>query len=82
MLAVTLLLVFLAGTMCWSVAFSGSPRPTLSAIVGNGAILTLLFLSMQPARLAQAEIGLGAAAVPLMSLVMIVRPRRWFKHHG
>jgi hypothetical protein len=82
LLAFMLLLLFAAGTMCWSVALSGSPRPTLTAIVGNGAIMTLLFLSMQPARLAQAEIGLGAAEVPLMSLVIIDRPRRWFRHHG
>ncbi len=82
MLAVTLLLVFLAGTICWSVALSGNLLPTLPAIVGNGAIMTLLFLSMQPTRLVRAEIGLGAAVVPLMSLVIIVRPNRWIRRHG
>jgi len=34
-----------------------------------------LFLSMQPARVAKTEIGLGAAVFPLMALVLIDRPR-------
>jgi hypothetical protein len=82
MLAVTLLLMFLAGTMCWSVALSGSLRPTLPATLGNGAIMTLLFLSLQPSPLVKAEIGLGAAEIPLMALVIIARPGRWSGRHG
>jgi len=73
--AAMLLLIFLGSTVCWSVALSGSPRPTLLAIAGNAAVMSVLFLSMQPARVAKTEIGLGAAVFPLMALVLIDRPR-------
>lgn len=70
-LTVLLLLLFVGGTICWSVALSRHSRPTLLAIVGNGAIMTLLFLSMQPARVAKEELGRVAALVPLMSLFVV-----------
>ncbi len=73
--AIMLLLIFLGSTVCWSVTISGSPRPTLLAIAGNAAVLGVLFLSMQPARVAKTEIGFDAAVFPLMALVLIDRPR-------
>jgi hypothetical protein len=65
------LLVFAASTICWSVAFSGSPRPSLLAIAGNAAAMSLLFLSMQPSRVAKAEILFSAAEIPLMALLVL-----------
>jgi len=73
--AAMLLLIFLGSTVCWSVAVSGSPRPSLMAIACNAAVMSVLFLSMQPARVAKTEIGLDAAVFPLMALVLIDRPR-------
>ena len=71
LLTVILFLVFVGATICWSVAFTGSARPTWAAIAGNGAVLTLLFLSMQPARVAKHEIVLVSAFVPIASLFLV-----------
>lgn len=71
LLTMTLLLMFVGAAICASVALSGSPRSTLFAISGNGAILTLLFLSMQPARVARKEIVFVAAVVPITSLFVV-----------
>lgn len=73
--ALVLLLVFAIGTIFWSIALSGSRRPVQLALVGNGVMMTLLFLSLQPARLAEAEIGIGAAGIPLISLLLSDMPR-------
>ncbi len=71
LLTVILLLVFVGATICWSVAISGSARPTWAAIAGNGVVLNLLFLSMQPAHVAKEEIVLVSAFVPIASLFLV-----------
>jgi hypothetical protein len=41
------------------------------ALVGNGAMMTLLFVSLQPRPVAAAEVGIGAAGIPLIALLVI-----------
>jgi hypothetical protein len=68
-------LIFAASTICWTVAFSGSLRPSLMALAGNAAAMSLLFLSMQPSRVAKTEILFSAAEIPLLSLLVLDRLR-------
>ena len=71
MQALVLLLVFAVGTLFWWFALSGSRRPMQLALVGNGALMTLLFVSLQPGPVAAAEVGIGAAGIPLIALLVI-----------
>ncbi len=68
LVAVLLLMVAGTGTL---VALSRVPRRQVLAMAANGLVLTLLFMALQAPDVAFSEITVGAAAVPLMFLVVL-----------
>ena len=67
-----LLLTALAGA---AVVFSREPRRMVFAMAANGLVLALLFMVLQAPDVAFSELTVGAAAVPLLFLVVIGRVR-------
>ena len=72
LLAVLLLLTAAAGA---GIALSRSPRRQVLAMAANGVVLSLLFLALQAPDVALAELAVGAAAVPVLFLVVLASIR-------
>lgn len=69
---ISLLLVAVAGT---AVALTRSPRRQVFAMSANGLALALLFMVLQAPDVAFAELIVGAAALPVMFLVILASLR-------
>ncbi|WGR93116.1 DUF4040 domain-containing protein [Bradyrhizobium sp. ISRA443] len=72
LLVLTLLLTAAAGT---GVVLTRNPRRQVFAIAVNGIALSLLFMALQAPDVAYSEVAVGAAAVPLMLLAVLVSLR-------
>ena len=72
LLPILLLLVAASGT---GVVLTREPRRQILAIAVNGLALTLLFMALQAPDVAFAEIAVGAAATPLLFLVVLASMR-------
>lgn len=68
LLAMLFLLVAATGT---NVALSRTPRRQVMALAANGLALTLLFMALQAPDVAFSELVVGAAALPLLFLVIL-----------
>jgi uncharacterized MnhB-related membrane protein len=68
LIAVLLLMLAATGT---SVVMTRTPRRQVLALSVNGLVLALLFMALQAPDVAFAEITVGAAAVPLLFLVVL-----------
>jgi uncharacterized MnhB-related membrane protein len=66
------LLTALAGT---GVALSRRPRRQVMAMAANGLVLSLLFMALQAPDVAFSELVVGAAALPLLYLVVLASIR-------
>jgi len=64
------LLLLLAGTGT-GVVLTRNPRRQVLALSANGLVLAVLFMALQAPDVAFAEITVGAAAVPLLFLVVL-----------
>jgi uncharacterized MnhB-related membrane protein len=64
------LLLLLAATGA-GVVLSRTPRRQVLALSVNGLVLALLFMALQAPDVAFAEITVGAAAVPLLFLIVL-----------
>jgi uncharacterized MnhB-related membrane protein len=71
-ITILLLLTAAAGT---GVVISRSPRRQVFAMSTNGVVLALLFMGLQAPDAAFAEIVVGAAALPLLFLVVLASTR-------
>ncbi len=69
-LLISLLLLLAAGSGT-GVALSRTPRRQVMAMTANGLVLALLFMALQAPDVAFAEIAVGAAALPLLFLVVM-----------
>jgi energy-converting hydrogenase B subunit D len=69
------LLLLLAAAGGTAVVLTRSPRRQVFAMAANGLILALLFETLQAPDVALAEIVIGAAALPLMFLVILASAR-------
>lgn len=65
-----------------AVVFSRNPARMVFALSAYGLVLTLLFTVLQAPDVAFAEIAVGAAAVPLLFLVVLNRLRTADKPGG
>jgi len=74
MLLIGLLLLLVAGTGT-AVALSRRPLRQVMAMSANGVALALLFMALQAPDVAFAEIAVGAAALPLLFLVVLASVR-------
>ncbi len=72
LVSVLLLLLACAGG---GVVFTRSPRRQVMAMAVNGLVLAVLFMVLQAPDVAFAEIAVGAVAVPLLFLVVLVSMR-------
>jgi len=72
LLAVLLLMLAASGT---GVVLTRTPLRQVLALSVNGAVLALLFMALQAPDVAFAEIVVGAAAVPLLFLVVLASIR-------
>jgi uncharacterized MnhB-related membrane protein len=72
LLAVLLLMLAASGT---GVVLTRTPLRQVVALSVNGAVLALLFMALQAPDVAFAEIVVGAAAVPLLFLVVLASIR-------
>lgn len=72
LLALLFVLTAAAGT---GVALSRDPRRQVLALSANGLVLALLFFALQAPDVAFSEIVVGAAAVPLLYLVVLASIR-------
>jgi uncharacterized MnhB-related membrane protein len=68
LIAALLLLLAATGT---GVVLTRTPRRQVLALSVNGLVLALLFMALQAPDVAFAEITVGAAAVPLLFLVVL-----------
>lgn len=68
-------LMLLLCTTGAGVVFSRVPRRQVMALSVNGLVLALLFMALQAPDVAFAEIVVGAAAVPLLFLVVLASIR-------
>ena len=68
LLALLFVLVAISGT---GVALSRKPRRQVFAMAVNGMVLALLFMALQAPDVAFAEVAVGAAALPLLFLVIL-----------
>jgi len=73
-LLIAALLLLLAATGA-GVVFSRRPLRQVLALSVNGLVLALLFMALQAPDVAFAEIAVGAAAVPLLFLVVLASMR-------
>ncbi len=72
LLAVLLLMLAASGT---GVVLTRTPLRQVVALSVNGMVLALLFMALQAPDVAFAEIVVGAAAVPLLFLVVLASIR-------
>jgi energy-converting hydrogenase B subunit D len=75
MKAYIIVLLLLTATAGTGVALSRSPRRQVFAMSANGVVLALLFMGLQAPDAAFAEIVVGAAALPLLFLVVLASSR-------
>jgi uncharacterized MnhB-related membrane protein len=68
LIAALLLLLAATGT---GVVLTRTPRRQVLALSVNGLVLALLFMALQAPDVAFAEITVGAAAVPLLFLIVL-----------
>ena len=64
-------LLLLLATTGAGVVLTRTPRRQVLALSVNGLVLALLFIALQAPDVAFAEITVGAAAVPLLFLVVL-----------
>jgi uncharacterized MnhB-related membrane protein len=64
-------LLLLLATTGAGVVLTRTPRRQVLALSVNGLVLALLFMALQAPDVAFAEITVGAAAVPLLFLVVL-----------
>ncbi len=69
------LLFLLTAATGTGVALTRSPRRQVLAMAANGLVLGLLFLALQAPDVAFSEIVVGAAALPLLFLVVLASIR-------
>jgi uncharacterized MnhB-related membrane protein len=69
-LLIAVLLLLLAATGA-GVVLTRTPRRQVLALSVNGLVLALLFMALQAPDVAFAEITVGAAAVPLLFLIVL-----------
>ncbi len=72
LLALLFVLTAIAGA---GVALTRDPRRQVLAISVNGLVLALLFLALQAPDVAYSELTVGAAALPLLYLVVLASIR-------
>jgi uncharacterized MnhB-related membrane protein len=68
LLAMLFVLVAVSGT---GVVLSRTPRRQVLAMAVNGLVLALLFMALQAPDVAFSELVVGAAALPLLFLVVL-----------
>jgi uncharacterized MnhB-related membrane protein len=68
LLAMLFVLVAVSGT---GVVLSRTPRRQVLAMAVNGLVMALLFMALQAPDVAFAELVVGAAALPLLFLVVL-----------
>jgi len=68
LLAMLFVLVAASGT---GVVLSRTPRRQVLAMAANGLVLALLFMALQAPDVAFSELVVGAAALPLLFLVVL-----------
>jgi energy-converting hydrogenase B subunit D len=75
MTALIAMLLLLTGATGAGVALARRPGRQVMAIAANGFVLAMLFLALQAPDVAFSELTVGAAAVPLLFLVVLASTR-------